>query len=673
MRKNWILKTSDKNTVDSFISELHISHVTASILASRGFKDPVQADEFVHPKPVSEPDPMLMTDMNAAVKRIRSAMSHGEIIGVIGDYDVDGITATAILYKYFSRAGVNVFYHIPSREGEGYGISNETLMKMKQKGCSLVISVDCGITAVEEAEYAKAIGLDLIVTDHHEVGEIIPDCVAVINPKRPGDAYPYNKLSGVGVAYKLICAIGIPDHTEEYIAFAALGTLADMMPVTGENRNLITKGMQYICSGVNTGLSQLMNKAGVSPKRFNSFSVSFILAPRMNAAGRIESAETALKLLLEDDEYTAGLIAEKLCALNKTRQETEAEIFRQAIEAIESDEEYKDESIIVLYNENWHQGVIGIVAAKITEKYEKPAILFTLANGTGKGSGRSVSGFSIHKAVSDCAELLSNFGGHEYAVGLGIEIDKIPAFRKKINALVSPIDIPPRQLEIDAEIYPEELSIETVRELKSLEPYGEGNPQPVFLLRDAKLTYLKVVGEKHTRISLRFNGYGFDAIYYNTTPEMLDVSSGDSADIAFTLGINEYNGQENLQIVVKDISPAGTFEADIERFRSVKASGVLEDMNDYPEFSDFECVYRALLRADNPSIRPDAFAAELSANREPISTLKLMIILSVFSELSLIKINNTGLLLDVSVIKGAPKTDLNHSELLRRLKQNDRT
>ena len=671
MRKNWILKTSDKNAEHSLISELQVSRVTASILASRGFKNTAQADEFIHPKPVCGPDPMLMTDMSAAVERIRSAMSAGETVGVIGDYDVDGITATAILYKYFSRAGVNVIYHIPSRDGEGYGISNETLLKMKQRGCSLVISVDCGITAVEEAEYARSIGLDLIVTDHHEVGDVIPDCVAVINPKRPGDAYPYNKLSGVGVAYKLISAIGIADHEDEYVAFAALGTLADMMPVIGENRNLIIKGMQYICSGVNTGLSQLMDKAGVSPKRFNSFSVSFILAPRMNAAGRIESAETALSLLLEDDEYTAALIAEKLCALNKTRQETEAEIFRQAIETIENDETYKDDSIIVLYNENWHQGVIGIVAAKITEKYEKPAILFTLANGTGKGSGRSVSGFSIHKAVSDCSELLTNFGGHEYAVGLGIEIDKIPEFRKRINDITSPIDIPARQLEIDTEIYPDELSLETVQEIRSLEPYGEGNPQPVFMHRNAKLTYLKVVGEKHTRVSLRCGRYSFDAIYYNMMPEMLDVSSGEDVDVAFTLGINEYNGQENLQIIIKDISPAGTFEADMERFGSVKANGRLEDVNDYPEFSDFECVYRALLRLGNASIRPDAFAAELSASGETISTLKLMIILSVFSELSLVNVENNGSSLDVCVVKGAPKTDLNRSELLRRLKQND--
>ena len=670
MRKNWIVKIPDKTAERSIMSELHLSRVTASVLASRGFKDTAEAEEFLSPKHESEPDPMLMTDMDRAVARIRDAMCSDETIGIIGDYDVDGITATAILFKYFSRAGVRVIYHIPSRDGEGYGISVDTLRRLKELGCSLVISVDCGITAVEEAEFARSINLDMIVTDHHEVGETIPDCTAVINPKRPGDAYPYSKLSGVGVAYKLICALGVKEHNEEYIAFAALGTLAVMMPVTGENRNLVIKGMQYIRSGVNVGLSQLMSKAGVSANRFNSFSVSFILAPRMNAAGRIESAETALKLLLEDDEYAAGLIAEKLCSLNKTRQETEAEIFRQAVETVESDESYKDDKIIVLYNESWHQGVIGIVAAKITEKYEKPAILFTLANGTGKGSGRSVSGFSIHKAVSDCSELLTNFGGHEYAVGLGIEIEKIPEFRKKINEITSQIDIPPRQLEIDTEIYPDELSIDTVRSIGVLEPYGEGNAQPVFILCDAKLTYLKLVGEKHTRISLRCGRLGYDAIYYNAIPEGLDVSVGDAVDVAFTLGINEYNGQENLQIIVKDISPAGTFDADIERFRVVKASGMLEDKNDVPGFSDFERVYRALLRSGEGIIRPDAFASELSAIGEPISTLKLLIILSVFSELSLVNVSNNGSSLDFSVIKDAPKTDLSHSELLRRIKQN---
>lgn len=672
MRKNWIVKSSEKNAERSIMSELNVSRVMASVLSARGFVSAAAAEEFLYPKPASDPDPFLMTDMEKAVARIRAAMTAGETIGIIGDYDVDGITATAILYKYFTRAGVKAVYHIPSRDGEGYGISKDTLRRMKERGCSLVISVDCGITAVDEAEYAKSIELDMIVTDHHEVGDVIPDCVAVVNPKRPGDAYNYPKLSGVGVAYKLVCALGITDHCEEYTAFAALGTLADMMPVTGENRRLITKGMQYIRSGVNTGLSQLMDKAGVSPSRFNSFTVSFILAPRMNAAGRIESAETALQLLLEDDEYAAGLIAEKLCSLNRTRQETEAEIFRQAVEAVENDETYKDDNILVLFNENWHQGVIGIVAAKITEKYEKPAILFTLANGTGKGSGRSVSGFSIHKAVSDCSELLTNFGGHEYAVGLGIHIDKIPEFRKRINELTSHIDIPVRQLEIDSEIYPDELSLDTVREISALEPYGEGNPQPIFVLRNAKLNYLKIVGEKHTRVSLRCGAVGFDAIYYNILPELLDIAVGDNVDVAFSLGINEYNGQENVQIVIKDAAAAGTFEADIERFMAVKESGRADD-EDIPRFSDFERVYRALLRSGDGAIRPDAFAADLSAQGERISSLKVMIILSVFSELSLVKVINNGSSLDVTVVRNAPKTDLTRSELLRRLKNNDRT
>lgn len=671
MRKNWIIKPYDKAAENAIAAGAGLSRVTAAVLAARGFTDAESARGFISPVPAAEPDPFLMTDMSKAVGRIRAAMENGETIGIIGDYDVDGITATATLYKYFTGAGVKSVYHIPSRDGEGYGVSKDTLLMLKQKGCSLVITVDCGITAVDEAEYCKLIGLDMIVTDHHEVGDVIPDAVAVINPKRPGDAYPNSKLSGVGVAYKLALALGIDDHLEEYTAFAALGTLADMMPVTGENRTIIIKGMNYIQSGVNVGLTELMNKAGVSASRFNSFSVSFILAPRMNAAGRIESAETALKLLLEDDSYAAGLIAEKLCALNKTRQETEAEIFRQAVETVESDPGYLNDNIIVLYNENWHQGVIGIVAAKITEKYEKPAILFTLANGTGKGSGRSVSGFSIHKAVSACSDLLTNFGGHEYAVGLGIEIDKIPEFRKKINEATSHIEILPRKLEIDAEIYPDELSTDTVKSINVLEPYGEGNPQPVFVLRGARISHMKIVGERHTRVSLRCGKYGYDAIYYNALPDGLDVATGDDADVAFSLGINEYNGQENLQIVIKDVSHAGSFEEDMARFEQVKQSGSLDDESDMPRFSDFERVYRALLRLNSDRIRPDAFAAELSVSGEPISALKLLIILSVFSELSLVNVVRDGASLAVAVVKDAPKTDLDNSVLLRRLKHND--
>lgn len=673
MRKNWIIKSSDTDSGRLISSETGVSRVLACILASRGYESPDAALEFMEPAHTEKRDPMLMTDMEIAVKRIRQAVESGETVGIMGDYDVDGITATAILYKYFTRLGINTVYHIPSRDGEGYGISTSTLSKLKESGCSLVISVDCGITAIKEAEFCKEIGLDMIITDHHEVGEVIPDCVAVVNPKRPNDAYQYPKLSGVGVAYKLVTALGITDHYEEYTAFAALGTLADMMPVTGENRAIITDGMRYIRNGVNVGLSQLMEKAGVAQERFNSFSVSFILAPRMNAAGRMEKAETALKLLLEDDEYAASLIAEKLCALNKTRQETEAQIFRRAVEMVESDPSYNDDKIIVLYDGEWHQGVVGIVAAKITEKYEKPTILFTCANGSGKGSGRSVSGFSIHKAVCGCSDLLTKFGGHEYAVGLGIEVENIPAFRKRINEITSDIEISPKTLDIDVELFPDELSLDTVHELSRLEPYGEGNPQPVFVLRDMRLAYMKIVGEKHTRLSLRDAKYSYDAIYYNVIPNMLDVSVGDYVDIVFTLGINEYNGQENLQIVVKDISYTGELELALDKLEKIKADGKLENRSDLPEFADFECVYLAIARGGEINIRPELFAAELSKKSgRDISVIKLMVIISVFRELSLIDVGISGGTLVLSVVKGAQKTELDNSELFRRLKNHDR-
>jgi len=672
MRKNWKVNTSNTDVVASLMKELDISRPLASVMASRGYTSPTFVKDFLLYDDTKETDPYLMKDMHKAVERIRKAVENNETVGIIGDYDVDGITATAVLYKYFNYLNVNTKYHIPSREGEGYGINTETITAMKACGCSLIISVDCGITAISEVEFAKSIGVDMIITDHHEVGEEIPDAVAVINPKRADDGYPFSKLSGVGVAYKLVCALGIDEHKEEYVAFTALGTLADMMPVVGENRKLIIEGMKYIKQGVNLGLSQLMLKAGVSHNRFNSFSLSFVIAPRMNAAGRLESAETALKLLLEDDEYTAGIIAEKLCVLNKMRQETEAKIFKQAVERLEGNSSYKNDKVIVLYDESWHQGVIGIVAAKITEKYEKPAILFTSANGNGKGSGRSVSGFSIHKAVSECSDLLTKFGGHEYAVGLGIEVEKIEDFRRKINEVASEITLEPRSLVIDSELYEDEISFDTFEQISSIEPFGEGNPQPIFLIRDMKLAYMRVVGEKHTRISFKKSAYSYDGIFYNNTPNSLDVQLGDKVDVVFTLSINEYNGTENLQIVVKDISAAGDFSQVYDDYLNACASGKLENPKDIPEFSDFESVYRVVSKFSELKAKPYDVLDEINRKASTeISMLKLLLILSVFSELMLMNFSADDSLLSVSVIKNAEKTSLDKSQLLRSLKENE--
>lgn len=672
MRKNWKVKHSDSEAVKALMSEMNISRPLADILVSRGYDSSSIASDFISPENSVEYDPFLLKDMNEAVDRIRNAIKNRETIGIIGDYDVDGITATAIIYKYLHYAGVSVKYHIPSREGEGYGINIETLKKMKALGCSLIISVDCGITAIEEVEFAKTLGVDMIITDHHEVGENIPDAVAVINPKRPDDPYPFSKLSGVGVAYKLASALGIENHKEEFIAFAALGTLADMMPVTGENRKIIIDGMKFIQQGVNIGLSELMSKSGVSSNRFNSFSLSFIIAPRMNAAGRMENAETALKLLLEEDAYTAGLIAEKLCSLNKLRQETEAEIFKQAVQILENDDSYKNDKIIVLYDEKWHQGVIGIVAAKITEKYEKPAILFTSANGNGKGSGRSVTGFSIHKAVSECGELLTKFGGHEYAVGLGIEIGNIQAFREKINKIAECITIEKRSLIIDAELFDNEISFNTVEQLSLIEPFGEGNPQPIFLVKDLKLAYMRVVGEKHTRMSFKKAAYSYDAIYYNNTPDSLDVYLGDRVDVVFSLSVNEYNGSENLQIVIKDISPTYNFIEVYEEFQEVCVSGNISDRADIPDFPEFELVYKTIAKLSAAEHKPMELLEEINKrSSNEISTLKLLVILSVFAELSLIDFKLEHNRIYVSVVKNAEKTSLDKSELLRRLKENE--
>lgn len=675
MKTNWKIKNNNEVAVQQLMDSIGVSRVMASILSARGYNSAKSAELFINPMNNQEYDPFLLTDMSKAVDRINKAFANNETIGIIGDYDVDGITATAVLFKYFKSKNIHVEYHIPARDGEGYGINNATIENFKNIGCSLIISVDCGITAISEVEYAKSIGIDVIITDHHKCGEEIPDAIAVVNPKRNNDNYPFPHLSGVGVAYKLVQALGNSINTDEYTAFTALGTLSDMMPVVDENRKIISSGLKNISNGINIGISKLVEKSGVQLSSFNSYSVSFIVAPRMNAAGRMETAETALKLLLEEDENKASDIAEKLCALNKERQDTEADIYNQAVTMVDNDPSYKDDKILVLFDENWHQGVIGIVAAKLTEKYHKPSILFTSANNTGKGSGRSINGFSIHKAVSDCQNLLTKLGGHEYAVGLGIDIQNIPLFRAKINENNSDVIFEDKTIIIDSEIYPHELSLGIAREVHSIEPFGEGNPQPIFVMKNVLFEEVRLVKDKHTKIGLKYNNLFFDAIFYNKKPDEIDANLHDKIDVVFTVGINEYNGMENLQIVIKDISLSNTLSDACNEFSQVVRTGLCSSI-DYPEYYDFEYIYKAFARyAKNTDYKPfieraDILADKLNNTSTVVFTpVKLMLVLAIFSELSFmdVKIENGSIF--VNVKKEPQNKKLDESRLYRSLKK----
>lgn len=675
MKSSWVLKNYNKVTVQQLMDGLNVSRVMASVLVARGYDSSDSAHSFITPSLKQEYDPFLLTDMGRAVDRIKAARSDNEKIGIIGDYDVDGITATAVLYKYFKSIGLPAEYHIPARDGEGYGINLKTLDDFKDHGCKLIISVDCGITAIEEVKYANSIGLDVIITDHHECGDTLPNAVAVVNPKRQNDAYPFSKLSGVGVAYKLVQALGDVDNIDEFTAFTALGTLSDMMPVIDENRWIISEGLRCIREGINIGITKLVEKSGATLSAFNSYSVSFIIAPRMNAAGRMETAETSLKLLLSDDETEASEIAEKLCLLNRERQDTEAEIYSQAVEMVENDPSYKNDNILVLYDEKWHQGVVGIVAAKITEKYHKPTILFTCANNSGKGSGRSINGFSIHKAVCECQDLLTKLGGHEYAVGLGINICDIPEFRKRINDNNKDVVFWEKSLAVDSEIYPYELSLGIAREVSHIEPFGEGNPQPVFLMRNMIFDEVRLVKEKHTKIGMKFNNLFFDAIFYNKRPEDLGVCLHDRIDVVFTVGVNDYNGIENLQIVIKDVSLSNTMEDALSEYENVLKTGLC-GADDYPEYYDYEYIYKVFARyAKNTEYktlveRADVLADKLNnGNSASFSTVKLLLVLSVFSELSFMNFENNNGVLHINVVKEPQNKKLEESELYRSLKQ----
>lgn len=564
--KKWI-KKNDKITPDMIMDASRKSGVppiVATVLLNRG----VAVSDFRQFLTKSKQgilNPLSMLDMDKAVERICRAIRSGESIVVYGDYDVDGITSTALLYDTIKCLGGNVDYYIPDRKDEGYGINIMAVNRLIKNGVKLLITVDCGITAVGEVEFAKLQGMDVIITDHHTCKERIPEAAAaVVNPKRPDDEYEFEGLAGVGVAFKVSMGVAMAmgknagEFFEKYVDLAAIGTIADVVPLINENRVIVDRGLQLLQEPQRPGLKALLEIAGMSDKKVNCATIAFGLAPRLNAAGRMGSATTAVELLLTSDTQRAKEIAEELDAVNKKRQETEYEIHRDAVEMITSDKDFNKKKVVVLAKEGWHNGVIGIVASRITETYHRPCILISLTDGVGKGSGRSVQGFNLFEALGDSADLLTNYGGHAIASGLGIEEGNIEAFTKRINEyaeknLTEDAMVP--QIKIDATIKGETLTMATSKTLAVLEPFGMGNETPVFAVTDATVVSVSGVGadKKHLRMMIdkdgtRVNciGFGLGELANNITPSM-------RVDIAFKIDINNYMGKESLQLVLSDI------------------------------------------------------------------------------------------------------------------------
>lgn len=560
LKKKWILKEFDKARVVEISKNFNISPLTAIILYNRGIREDGQIKDFLARDLSGMHDPFLMKDMDKAVERILLAKKNNEKITIYGDYDVDGITSIAILYKYLKNMGLEVGFYVPDRMVEGYGVNRDALDKIKADGTAVIITVDTGITAIEEADYAKSIGIDFIITDHHECKESIPDVYAAIDPKRKDCEYPFKSLAGVGVVFKLIQALDssepIENLMDEYADLMCLGTVADISPLIDENRVIVTEGLKRFKTTKNIGLKALID-VSTNGKAITTSTIGYTIAPRINASGRLGCASTSVELFLTEDEEEAAKLADSLCHENTLRQQTEQKMFKEALEYIEQHPEIKDDDILVIPHENWHHGIVGIVSSKITEKYYKPSILFAVDGDSAKGSGRSIAGFNLFGALENCSGLLEKFGGHELAAGLTIKAENIEDFRKKINEYakgrIEDMTLVPT-ISLDAQIKVPYITIDTVHDINKLQPFGVNNPTPSFSVRNIKIHRISVMSEgKHLRMTLYKDGKYLDTVGFGMGDYYSMFREGDYIDVAFALDINDYKGFQNVQLILKDM------------------------------------------------------------------------------------------------------------------------
>ena len=538
--------------------------LVSAVLASRGIDTAEEAAAFLEHEQRLTYSPFLMADMDKAAERVQQALTNGERIAVFGDYDVDGITATCILVDYLRSRGADVLHYIPRRIEDGYGLSCDAIEGLHRQGARLLITVDCGITGVEEVDFANSLGMDVVITDHHECKEVLPAAAAVVDPHRPDCPYPFKHLAGCGVALKLALALGGPDREEalfaRYCTLAAVGTVADVMQMSGENRTIVARGLAAIEHSDFIGLHALLKEAGLSGREITSVQIGFVLAPRINAAGRMGAADKAAELLLCSDPAEAERMARELCALNRERQNVEQTIYSQAEEMIARLPD-RDRSALVLESSRWHQGVVGIVASRLSEKYSRPSFMIHLNGATGKGSCRSWGGFNLFAALESCKDLLLGFGGHELAAGFTIKEENIPAFRARMNEYArsfrggaAPVSV----LDVDVAItHPSAVTLEELEALSALEPYGSGNARPVFCLLGATLLRTQNVGQnRHLKLRLGKGSAQFDGIFFSTVAEDCGCKAGDRVDAAFYLQVNEFRGSRTLQLQMVDLRPS---------------------------------------------------------------------------------------------------------------------
>lgn len=672
--RKWEVRPLDKERAAAFAQTYGVPFFLAMLMNIRGLDDAAHLREFLgEGEPLS--DPFLLKDMDKAAARITRAVDNMEKIAVYGDYDADGVTSTAMLYSYLETRGADVIFYIPQREGEGYGMNIGAVEYLKEKGVSLIVTVDNGISSVQEVARANELGIDVVVTDHHRPQEILPDAVAVVDAYRPDDTSPYKHFSGVGIAFKLLMALedgagDVEDLLEAYSDLAAIGTIGDIVPLTGENRTLIRAGLERLSQSDRPGVQALLENAGIAGKALTSTNVAFTLVPRINATGRMGAPERAVRLLISGYEEEAEVLSEEICADNEERRRVEAEIAEAAFADIEA-KGYMKDRVVVVDGENWHHGVIGIVASRVTERCGKPCMIISRGETEAKGSGRSIEGFSLFEAICTCGDLLIKFGGHPMAAGITLKPENIEAFRKRINQYAAEHfpQMPTQTVTLDCKLNPAALSVSMAQSLTQLEPFGNGNPQPVFGLFNMELSNVTPVGGGgHLRLTLEKNGAVITAMRFNTKPEELPYHIGDKIDLAVQLEAREFRGQPSLTVIVRDMKFAAFNTekniASLASFEKWQRGEVLsaEDKNRlYPDRACLAAIYRALRTVNGKETDQIRFVSQFGKDM----TLGLFkTALLVFEERGLVHSEIADDTFTATLIETSGKTDITRSPVL---------
>ena len=689
----WTVGSYDETKVNTLSATLSLKNFLSKVLVAKGFDTPEKANSYLNGNINSLADPFLLKDMDKAVSKIKESISAKDKIMIYGDYDVDGITSVAALWRYLTFKGADVCCYIPERVNEGYGLNTQAIERFAKDGVKLIITVDSGITAHEEIDFARELGIDVVITDHHECREELPDAVAVVNPHRQDSDYPFKELAGVGVVFRLICAYegnrNLSTICAKYSDIVALGTVADVMPIVGENRIIVKHGLSSLVNTKNKGLCALIEQTfserkSAQRKNITAASIGYGLAPRINAAGRIGDVNKALQLLITENKAEADEIATYLCSVNRERQLVENMIFEEAVSQIESNHDFDNDKVIVLVSEKWHLGVIGIVASKITERYKLPSILISIDGDVGKGSGRSVKGFNINEAISACKHLLIKYGGHELAAGLTIDKNNVGEFRKAINEYASnsfDFDSVCNYVNADFEIEVNDITVDHATQLQSMEPFGLQNPLPLFFIKDVKIKELYSIGEgKHLKLIIEKNSCLATALYFGMPAEKFPYCEEDTVDIMCNMDLNDFRGNLSVQVILKDVRLCEkeqlTKTSYENAFAAVKSGNMKVEEKHVPTMSDFKAAFlylKSLIKDFGIENNVDMWKASKEISRQysvDCSLLKFNLILTVFEEMGLISVcRNGGDSATVTLLKTEGKINIENSVFLQKIEK----